>query len=66
MDDSSPSTEPARSERSMRLRRIARWSAIVGGSAALVLLVAAGVAVAVISPRLPDISELADYRPKLP
>ena len=66
MDDSSPSTEPARSERSMRLRRLARWSAIVGGSAALVLLVAAGVAVAVISPRLPDISELADYRPKLP
>ncbi|QGW80093.1 penicillin-binding protein 1A [Variovorax paradoxus] len=66
MDDSSPSTEPARSERSMRLRRIARWSAIVGGSAALVLVVAAGVAVAVISPRLPDISELADYRPKLP
>jgi penicillin-binding protein 1A len=66
MDDSSPSTEPARSERSMRLRRIARWSAIVGGSAALVVLVAAGVAVAVISPRLPDISELADYRPKLP
>ncbi|MET3439680.1 penicillin-binding protein 1A [Variovorax paradoxus] len=66
MDDSSPSTEPARSERSMRLRRIARWSAIVGGSAALVLLVAAGVAVAIIYPRLPDISELADYRPKLP
>ncbi|RST52363.1 penicillin-binding protein 1A [Variovorax sp. DXTD-1] len=66
MDDSSPSTESARSERSMRLRRIARWSAIVGGSAVLVVLVAAGVAVAVISPRLPDISELADYRPKLP
>jgi penicillin-binding protein 1A len=66
MDDSSPSTEPARSERSMRLRRIARWSAIVGGSAALVVLAAAGVAVAVISPKLPDISELADYRPKLP
>ncbi|MDQ0573206.1 penicillin-binding protein 1A [Variovorax paradoxus] len=66
MDDSSPSTEPARSERSTRLRHIARWSAIAGGSAALVLLVAAGVAVAVIYPRLPDISELADYRPKLP
>ena len=66
MDDSSPSTDPARTERSIRLRRIARWSAIVFGSGAVVVLVAAVVAVAAIYPRLPDISELADYRPKLP
>jgi len=66
MDDSSPSTDPARSEGSIRLRRIARWSAIVLGSGAVVLVVAAVVAVAAIYPRLPDISELADYRPKLP
>jgi penicillin-binding protein 1A len=66
MDDSSPSTDPARSERSIRLRRIGRWSAIVLGSGAVVLVVAAVVAVAAIYPRLPDISELADYRPKLP
>jgi penicillin-binding protein 1A len=66
MDDSSHSTEPARSERSIRLRRIARWSAIALGSGAVVLVVAAVVAVAAIYPRLPDISELADYRPKLP
>jgi penicillin-binding protein 1A len=67
MDDSSSSTaDAARSERSLRLRRIARWSAITAGCAATVLLVAAIVTVAVIYPRLPDISELADYRPKLP
>jgi len=66
MDDSSPSTDPARTGRSIRLRRIARWSAIVLGSGAVVVLVAAVVAVAAIYPRLPDISELADYRPKLP
>jgi len=66
MDDSSPSTDPARSDRAIRLRRIARWSAIALGSGAVVLGVAAVVAVAVIYPRLPDISELADYRPKLP
>jgi len=66
MDDSSPSTDLARTERSIRLRRIARWSAIVLGSGAVVVLVAAVVAVAAIYPRLPDISELADYRPKLP
>ena len=66
MDDSSPSTDPARSQRSVKLRRAARWGAIALGSGALVLLVAAVAAVAAIYPRLPDISELADYRPKLP
>ncbi|CAN7143310.1 penicillin-binding protein 1A [Variovorax paradoxus] len=66
MDDSSPSAEPARPQRSAKLRRAARWSAIALGCGALVLLVAAVVAVASIYPRLPDISELADYRPKLP
>jgi penicillin-binding protein 1A len=64
MDDSSSSTAGA--ARSQRLRRIARWSAITAAGAAMVLLVAAIVTVAVIYPRLPDISELADYRPKLP
>ncbi len=66
MDDSSSSAGAGRSQRSIRLRRIARWSAIAAGCGALVLLVAATVTVAVISRRLPDISELADYRPKLP
>jgi penicillin-binding protein 1A len=64
MDDSSSSTAGA--ARSQRLRRIARWSAITAGGAAMLLVVAAIVTVAVIYPRLPDISELADYRPKLP
>ncbi|MDH6592079.1 penicillin-binding protein 1A [Variovorax sp. TBS-050B] len=66
MDEPSPSTDTPGAQRALRLRRIARWSAIAAGCGALVLLVAATVTVAVIYPRLPDISELADYRPKLP
>ncbi|MET3494024.1 penicillin-binding protein 1A [Variovorax boronicumulans] len=53
-------------ERNARLKRIGKWGAIAAGSGALVLLVAAIVTVVVIYPKLPDISELADYRPKLP
>jgi len=49
-----------------RWQRIAVWSAIVAGSGVLVLAVAGAVAIALISPRLPDSSELADYRPKQP
>ncbi len=39
-------------------------AAMAGGTAAL--LCAVGIAVAVIYPKLPDVSELSDYRPKLP
>jgi penicillin-binding protein 1A len=49
-----------------RWKRIAGWSAIVVGSGALVAIVAAIVVVVAIYPKLPDVSELADYRPKLP
>ncbi|MEZ2294606.1 penicillin-binding protein 1A [Variovorax sp. RCC_210] len=49
-----------------RWKRIAGWGAIVVGSGALVAIVAAIVAVVAIYPKLPDVSELADYRPKLP
>ena len=47
-------------------KRIAGWGAIGVGSGALVVLVAAIVAVVTIYPKLPDVSELSDYRPKLP
>ncbi|WP_295984082.1 penicillin-binding protein 1A [uncultured Variovorax sp.] len=47
-------------------KRIAGWGAIGVGSGALVVLVAAIVAVVAIYPKLPDVSELSDYRPKLP
>ena len=47
-------------------KRIAGWGAIGVGSGALVVLVAGIVAVVTIYPKLPDVSELSDYRPKLP
>ena len=48
------------------LTRVLAWAAglVVAGVLALLLLV--GVALAVAYPNLPDISSLADYRPKLP
>jgi penicillin-binding protein 1A len=46
--------------------RIARATAIVLGCGALSLLLTAIVAAMIIYPKLPDIAELADYRPKLP
>ncbi|WP_256354235.1 penicillin-binding protein 1A [Variovorax sp. dw_308] len=51
---------------SPRLKRVVLWGggAVVAG--ALLVLGAVGVAVVVITPKLPDVSALADYRPKLP
>ena len=46
--------------------RIARASAIVIGLGALSLLVTAIIAAIMIYPKLPNVAELADYRPKLP
>ncbi|MDP9899678.1 penicillin-binding protein 1A [Variovorax ginsengisoli] len=49
------------------LRRIVAWSTGVLAVTAALALCAAGITVAVISARLPDVSTLAsDYRPKLP
>ena len=42
------------------------WAMGLFGSVLLVLLLIVGVALAVAYPNLPDISSLADYRPKLP
>ncbi|MGE8200411.1 MAG: transglycosylase domain-containing protein, partial [Variovorax sp.] len=60
-DDSAAPVDPRH-----RWKRIAGWGAIGVGSGALVVLVAAIVAVVAIYPKLPDVSELSDYRPKLP
>jgi penicillin-binding protein 1A len=48
------------------LRRVLFWGVVAAAGSAAALLCAAGIAVAVIYPNLPDVSELSDYRPKLP
>lgn len=60
------SSFPRFSRLSPRARRIVRIGLLSGTALAAVLLCAGGVAVAVISARLPDVSALSDYRPKLP
>lgn len=64
MSKTSPSSGPA--QRSTRLRRIALWGGTIVAAGALVLLITAGIAAVLIYPKLPNISELSDYRPKLP
>jgi penicillin-binding protein 1A len=63
-----PGDDDGAAPRDSRLnwKRIAGWGAVGVGSGALVVLVAAIVAVVAIYPKLPDVSELSDYRPKLP
>lgn len=46
--------------------RIFFWIGGLGLAGALALLLAVGVALAMAYPNLPDVSDLADYRPKLP
>ena len=46
--------------------RIFFWIGGLGLAGALALLLAIGVALAMAYPNLPDVSDLADYRPKLP
>jgi len=66
MSKSTSSSGPARTDPSTRFKRIALWSGGVVAASALVLLTAAGIAAVTIYPKLPNISDLADYRPKLP
>ena len=66
MSNTSSSNGPARPDRPARLRRIALWGGVAVAGGALVLLIGAGIAAAVIYPRLPNISDLSDYHPKLP
>ena len=51
---------------SPRSRTVLRRTLLAGAAAAFVLLCAGGVAFAVMSTRLPDVSALSDYKPKLP
>jgi penicillin-binding protein 1A len=66
MSNTSSPNGPARPDRPAHLRRIALWGGAAVAGGALVLLIAAGIAAAVIYPRLPNISDLSDYHPKLP
>nr|WP_296018324.1 penicillin-binding protein 1A [uncultured Acidovorax sp.] len=63
------SSAPARPVRNVWLRWLVRfivWTLGLAGAAAVALLLTIAVALAVAYPNLPDISDLADYRPKLP
>ena len=66
-DDSTPKRRPGSSSavRSLPVR-ILLWTGGAALAAAISAIAIAGVALAVAYPNLPDISELQDYRPKLP
>jgi len=68
-DPQDSSAAPVRSRGSSWLRWLGRFFAWTSGlalAAAAALLLTIAVALAVAYPNLPDISDLADYRPKLP
>ncbi|QNK74723.1 penicillin-binding protein 1A [Variovorax sp. PAMC28562] len=48
------------------IRKLLKWTAVTVAAGAVSLLLVGGVALAVIYPKLPDVSSLSDYRPKLP
>ena len=73
--DSSPDPEPPKtparttSARFARLHPVARWAiwiAGIGVAGLASLLAAVSIAMAVAYPNLPDVSDLSEYRPKLP
>lgn len=63
---SAPAQENQKKNQTHWLIKLTVWTggAILAGMTSLALLV--GIAMAVASPNLPDISDLSDYRPKLP
>src|SRR4051795_11176170 len=66
-DDSTPKRRPKGSPAARPLPvRILLWTGGATAAAAVSSLPLVGVAFAVASPNLPDVSELTDYRPKLP
>ncbi|MFL6692843.1 MAG: PBP1A family penicillin-binding protein [Ramlibacter sp.] len=66
-DDSSPNSRPKGSPAARPLPvRILLWTGGATAAAAVSVLAIVGVAFAVAYPNLPDVSELQDYRPKLP
>ena len=71
--DSSEASQPSRQRKSkggstwrQSLLRLVLWSAGAVLAGAVSVFILAAVALAVAYPNLPDISELSDYRPKLP
>jgi penicillin-binding protein 1A len=64
---SAPGRQPAGpSSWRTRLLRVLAWMAGIAAAGVLSVVTIVGVALAVAYPNLPDISELSDYRPKLP
>ena len=65
--DSSSTAPRAPSAKWLRLLGLfVAWTLGLAGAAAVAVVLAVAVALAVAYPNLPDISDLADYRPKLP
>ncbi len=62
----SPSMDPPHRSRRALLTRLALWFGGIALAGLASLLIIVGVALAVAYPNLPDISDLSDYRPKLP
>jgi len=65
-NDSAPSVRAPRSGASQWFVRVTLWLVGLLLAGLLSILFVAGVAMVVAYPNLPDISDLADYRPKLP
>lgn len=66
---SSPASAATKAQRPVWIRwlvRLVLWTAGLAAAGALSLLMVIAVALAVAYPNLPDISDLSDYRPKLP
>ena len=62
-DKTAPSHHPAWTQ---QVARWLAWAAAIGGGGIAALLLAVGIGLAAAYPNLPDVVELADYRPKLP
>src|SRR5574337_59297 len=65
--DKTPSPPPSHAPRWMRwLLRGLAWLVGLGVAGALAAVLVVGVGLSMAYPNLPDVSDLADYRPKLP
>jgi penicillin-binding protein 1A len=61
-----PETKPSASKASVWLVKLALWALGLLAAGLFCLLMVVGVAMVTAYPNLPDISDLADYKPKLP
>jgi penicillin-binding protein 1A len=65
-DTHAPVPSPARANATSWLLRLTLWAGGLALAGLLSVLIIVGIAMAVAFPNLPDISDLSDYRPKLP